>query len=154
MDSVIRAAVMYLALLVVFRLSGRRTLQQMTSFDLILLLVISETTQDAMVGDDPSFTNALLLVTTFVAMDVAFSFLKRWSARADRLIEGLPTLLVFEGRTLDDRLRAARVDAADVLAAARQAHGIVEMDEIRMAVLETGGRISIVPKPSSPPARG
>lgn len=146
MDSVIRAAAMYVALLVLFRISGRRTLQEMTSFDLILLLVISETTQEAMIGGDPSFTNALLLIVTFLAMDIGFSYVKQKSRRADLLIEGLPTILVFDGQPLKDRLRATRVDEGDILAAARQSRGLTRLDEIRLAVLESSGRISIVPR--------
>ena len=79
MDAVTRGAAVYLMLLVIFRLAGRRTLAQMTSFDFILLLIISEAAQNAMIGDDFSLTNGALVIMTLVGLDVMLSQVKRWS---------------------------------------------------------------------------
>lgn len=90
MDAVIRGLAIYFTLLVIIRLSGRRTLAQMTPFDLVIVLVISETTQQAMLGDDFSITNATILILTLFTTDIALSYLKRWSPRATHAIDGVP----------------------------------------------------------------
>jgi len=146
MDSLIRAATVYLVLLLIFRLAGRRTLAQMTSFDFILLLIISEAAQNAMIGDDYSLTNGFLAVLTLVGLDILLSYVKRWSPLADRWIDGQPTIVVEQGRLRKDWMRRARIDERDILAAARETHGLERLDQIKYAVLETSGGISIIPR--------
>lgn len=146
MESVLRALALYVALLVLLRVGGRRTLQEMTTFDLVLLLVISEATQQALLGDDFSLVNALLVIGTLLVADVGLSLLKGRSARLSRLLEGVPTLLVAHGRPIPGRLAEARLDEDDVLGAARELQGLERMEQIRFAVLETDGRITIVPE--------
>ena len=84
MESVIRAAAVYLFLLLVFRLAGQRTLAQITTFDLVLLLIISEAIQQALIGNDNSMTNAALVVLTLAGLNVALSILKQRSKKAER----------------------------------------------------------------------
>src|SRR5512135_2430462 len=111
-------------MLAVVRTSGRRTLGEMTSFDFVLLLVISEATQNAMVGNDFSLTNGALVILTLVGLDVALALAKRRWERLDRWIDGVPTILVEDGRLLTDRMRRARVGADDILEAARELQGL------------------------------
>jgi uncharacterized membrane protein YcaP (DUF421 family) len=146
MDTILRAASIYLILLVILRLSGRRTMGEMTAFDFVLLLIIAETTQQALLGEDFSITNAVLLITTLVFIDIVMSVLKSRFGRLDRIIDGIPTVLVENGRPLKDRLSKSRVDEHDVLAAARRLRGLERMDQIKYAVLETDGDISIIPR--------
>lgn len=146
MESVLRTVAMFAVLLLLFRLTGRRTLGSITNFDFVLLLIISEATQQAMIGDDGSMVNATLVMATLLICNVGLSLLKGRSALAARLLEGVPTLLVAHGRPLGDRLRRARVDEQDVLSAAREAQGLERMEQIRFAVLEANGRITIVPE--------
>src|SRR3954468_5708 len=96
--SVVRAAAVYGFLLVLIRISGRRTLASMTSFDFILLLVISEATQNAMLGDDLSMTNGFLVITTLITLDVGLSLWKQRSQWLENWIDGVPTILVENGR--------------------------------------------------------
>lgn len=145
MDAVLRAVSVYLILLVLIRISGRRTLAEATAFDFVLLLVIGEATQQALLGDDFSLTTAVIVIITLLLMDVAFSLLKRRSTLVARWLDGLPMVLVAEGRPLSDRIRKARLDEGDILEAARRAHGLQRMDQIRYAVLEVDGGISIIP---------
>ena len=85
MDSVIRGLAVFITLLVVFRVAGKRTLHETTTFDFVLILIISETVQQAMIDNDNSFTNAFLLVCTLVGINILFSLLKqRWSAVLER----------------------------------------------------------------------
>jgi len=146
MDAVLSAFSVYAFLLVVFRIGGKRTLGQTTTFDFVLLLIIAETTQQALLGDDFSVTNAFLLITTLIGLDVSLSLLKRKWPKLDRLVEGVPMIIVEHGKPLWDRMRKARVDESDVLTAARELQGLKRMDDIEYAVLERSGGISIVPK--------
>jgi uncharacterized membrane protein YcaP (DUF421 family) len=149
MDSVWRAAILYLFLLIVFRIAGRRTVAQITTFDFILLLIISEATQNFLVGKDYSMTHAMLLVVTLVAMDIGLSLLKRGFPRLDQWLDGMPLVIVENGRPLQDRMQRARVDEEDVLTAARESQGLERMDQVKYAILERSGGISIVPRQRS-----
>lgn len=146
MESVFRVIAMYAFLLMVFRVSGKRTLAESTPFDLLMLLVISETTQQAMVGEDHSMTGALLMISTFVLVDIGLSHLKQWSPGIGRVLEDVPLVIVENGRLLKDRMDRSRIDEQDVLEAARELRGLERLDQIKYAVLERHGSISIIPK--------
>jgi uncharacterized membrane protein YcaP (DUF421 family) len=145
-DSVLRAAAIYLALLVLFRVAGRRTLSEMTSFDFVLLLVIGEATQQALLGEDFSLINAVLVIVTLIMLDVLISWVTQRSRIAGKLVEGVPMVIVADGKPLHDRMRKARIELADVLEAARHTQGLERMDQIKYAVVETSGGITIIPK--------
>ena len=119
MNSILRAAAVYLFLLVVFRLAGKRTLSQITTFDAVLLLIISEAIQQAMIDTDNSITNAFLIVLTLVGIDVLLSLAKRRFRRLERLVDGVPVLIVAEGRLRHEEMKRERIDVGDVMAAAR-----------------------------------
>jgi uncharacterized membrane protein YcaP (DUF421 family) len=146
MDSVVRVAIIYFILLLLFRIAGRRTLSEMTSFDFILLLIISEQTQQAMVDNDHSLTNAFLMILTLIGIDIGLSLVKQRFPHIEKWLDGVPTVIVENGQPLKDRMMWARVDEADVLTAARVMHGLERMDQIKYAVLERSGNISIIPK--------
>ena len=146
METVLRGFAIYVVLLVIVRLSGRRTLAQMTPFDLVLLLIIAETTQQALLGDDFSITNAFVLIVTLFGIDIALSYLKKGHSGLSRLIDGTPTILLSHGQPDERALRRARVSIDDVLKAARIQQGLERQDQIKFAVLEASGEISIVPK--------
>lgn len=150
MDAVLRAALVYGMLLVLFRVAGRRTIAKMTSFDLVLAIVVGESVSQALNAGEPSLIQALVLATTLISIDVLLSVIKRRSPRAGAWLDGLPMVVVEDGKPLDALMRRARIDRDDVLAAARSTHGIESLDQIKYAVLEHAGGISIVPKRSSP----
>jgi uncharacterized membrane protein YcaP (DUF421 family) len=145
MDAVVRVVAMYAFLLLVFRISGKRTMSEATTFDLLLLLVISETTQQALVGDDRSMTHAFLLILTFVAVDVGLSLLKQRSRTLDRLLDSTPLLIVERGRPLKERMDRERVDVEDVMESARRSPGLARIEQVAYAVLERSGKITVVP---------
>lgn len=149
MDSILRAISVYIFLLVLFRIVGRRTLAQMTNFDLVLLLIISEATQNAMVGNDYSVTNGFLVILSLLGLDIALSFVKMHFPRFERWMDGLPLLLVDNGRPIKDVMKWARIDEHDILSSARESQGLANMDQIQYAVHETNGGISIIPKQSA-----
>lgn len=146
MDPVLRTLAVYTFLVVVFRLAGKRTLADITPFDLILLLVVGEAASQGLLGDEHSVTNAVIVVTTLVLVDVTMSLVKRRFPSLGRLAEGVPVLLVDDGELLRDRMHRARVDVDDLLEAARASQGVGTLDEIRYAVLERNGAISIIPR--------
>lgn len=146
MDSVLRAVCVYFFLLLIFRISGKRSLAQITTFDLVLVLIISETTQNALVGDDYSITTALLLIMTLMGIDIALSVWKLRSPLLEKLVDGVPLIIVEDGKPLKERMHKARVDEDDVLTAARELQGLERMEQIKYAVLERSGGISIIPK--------
>lgn len=149
MDAIVRAIVVYGLVWALFRVSGKRTLSEATTFDFVLLLIIAETTQQALLGEDYSITNGFLLVTTLIGIDIALSLVKRRFPRFDKVMDGQPVIIVENGRPLEDRMRQARVDEADILEAARRLQGLERMEQIKYAVLEQSGGISIVPRSSS-----
>ena len=145
-ESVARAAGVYAFLLVIFRVSGRRTLAQVTNFDLILVLIIGDATQQALVGDDYSITTGLVAVSTLVLIDVALGKAKRRWPAVDAVVDGLPLPLIVRGVARQQQMASEGVTMDDVLTAAREAHGISKLDEVDAAVLEQSGGISIVKK--------
>ncbi len=146
MDSVLRAAMIYIALMIILRVAGKRSLAQITTFDFVLLLIIGEATQQALLGQDFSVTNALIVIITLVGLDIALSLIKRHSKTIDKVLDDVPLVIVEDGVALKDRMAKARVDEEDVLSAARHLQGLERLDQIRYAVLERSGGISIVPK--------
>ena len=146
MDSILRVVAMYFFLLIVFRLSGKRTLGEANTFDFLLLLVISETTQQAMVDDDHSMTHAFLLILTFVLMNVGFSLWKQRSEKFEKLIDDVPLLIMADGQMLHERMNKVRVDESDILEIARKERGLERLDQIKYAVLERNGDISVIAK--------
>ncbi|MDD1009681.1 DUF421 domain-containing protein [Pseudomonas shahriarae] len=146
MDSVLRAAAMYVALMILFKIAGRRSLAELTTFDFVLLMIIGEATQQALLGDDFSLTNSIVVIVTLIAVDVGLSLLKRRSSFVSRLIDGEPTVLVEHGKILYERLRHARLIEADLMEAARSSQGIETVEEIKFAILERNGKISVIPK--------
>ena len=151
MDTVIRSLIVYFVLWGLLRASGRRTLGKLTSFDFVLLLVIGGATQRALLGQDYSVTNALLVIATLVLTDVALSLLQRDFPPLSRIFNGEPMIVVEEGRPLTRRMKLARVTADQVLESARRAHGLERMEQIKYAVFEANGDISIIPYPSGRP---
>ena len=146
MDAVLRAAALYIFLLVIFRIAGERTLASLTTFDFVLLLIIAEATQQGLLGDDFSVVKAILVIATLIGLDIGISLLKDRSRLLHKIIEGVPLVIVEDGRMLEDRMRRARIDLDDVLQAARERQGIERVDQIKFAVLERTGEISIIPK--------
>jgi uncharacterized membrane protein YcaP (DUF421 family) len=145
MDAVLRAAAVYLFLLLVMRITGKRSLSQVTMFDFVLLLIIAETTQQALLGDDFSVTNCFLLVLTLMALDKVLVLVKQRSKRIAVWSEGLPLILVEHGEVHQDRLDESQVDVGDILAAARELQGLERLEQIKYAVLERHGGITVVP---------
>ena len=146
MEPIVRAAVIYFVLMLILRISGKRSLSSVTIFDFVLVLIIAESTQQALLGPDYSLTNAVLVISTLVGLDIGISLLTRYMPGLEKVIDSAPLLLVDDGRLLKDRMEQERIAENDILEMARKRHGLERLDQIRYAVLERGGEINIVPK--------
>jgi uncharacterized membrane protein YcaP (DUF421 family) len=146
MEPVFRAFAIYVLLMIVFRIAGKRTLAQITTFDFILLLIVSEATQNALIGNNYSLTNAALIVITLIGTEIGLSVLKQKWPRLDKWIEGLPLVIVDHGQPIKEHMHKARIDESDILTAARELQGLERMDQIKYAVLERNGVISVIPR--------
>ena len=145
MEPIIKAVVVYAVIWALIRISGRRTLAEMTAFDFVLFTLIGGAVHRALTGQDFSLTNAFLIVVTLIGIDVALSFARRDWSMAAKIIKGVATIVVEDGRPLLWRLRRARITEDDVLSAARRNHGLENMQQIKFAILEASGEISIIP---------
>lgn len=146
MFSILRGVVVYLFLLLIFRIAGKRALSQITTFDFVLLLIISEVVQQAMIASDNSMMNAFLLVITLVGLDIGLSIWKQRSKTVSKLVDSLPLVLIDDGKMMRDRMEKERVDEADILVRARELRGLERLDQIKYAIQETSGGITIIPK--------
>lgn len=149
MEPVLRAAGMYVILLLLFRLTGKRSMAQVTTFDFVLLLIIGEATQQALLGEDFSLTNATLVIATLVVLERAADYMSWRSPRLRRMTESQPVVLVADGRILQDALDHHHLGIDDIVTAAREQHGLRGMVDVQWAVLEVSGGISVVPRPGA-----
>ena len=146
---VARSAVVYAFLLVILRFTGRRQVGQLAPFDLVLLLVLSNTVQNAMNAGDNSLTAGLLLATSIVALNSLMGFLTWRSKRLERLVEGQPEVLIHDGRLNERLLSHERITRHELMAALRAA-GCTGPEDVRFAILENNGRISVIPRERAP----
>lgn len=146
MEPIIRTAFIYLFLLIILRLAGKRTLAQITVFDFLLLLLISEAVQQAMLGEDTSISAGVLAVLTLVGLEFILTMVKLKNKTLDKMVEGEPVIIVENGKPIKHRLEKERVDEEEILEAARRLQGLEHMNQIKFAILEKSGGISIIPK--------
>src|ERR687890_708691 len=146
MEPVLRAAGCYLLLLFVVRLSGKRGLAQVTIFDLILLLLISQTVGQALIGNDSSLTTAAIITITLVVINrVNDTIAHRW-ADMSHILEDAPLVLIENGVVHEDRMTRMKIRLDDILENGRLDEGVERLDQIKYAVLERSGAISIIAK--------
>ncbi len=151
MNPVFRGLAVYLFVFIVFRLLGKRSLSEVTTFDFVLLLIISEATTDALIGEDYSLTACFIMVSTLVGVDLIFSLAKEKWSKLDTFFDGAPLIIVDHGRALKKRMKQTRVGEEDIMEAARLLHGLERMEQIKYAVLERDGSISIIPAETGKP---
>lgn len=141
---VIRTLTVYLAILVGLRLAGKREMGQMTVFDLVVLLLIANAVQNAMVGPDTSLVGGILAAMVLLAVNAVLARVRLHWPQLGRWVEGTPTLLVLHGEVIPAHLRQEGIDEESLAAALRE-HGVGQVSEVEMAVLEIDGSISVVP---------
>jgi len=142
-DIALRSTVVYLALLVGIRLTGHRLLGQLSAFDLVLLLIIANAVQNAMVGPDTSLAGGLVAAAVLLFWHQVIVRLRQASPSVARLIAGEGIMLINNGAVLADHLRRADLTADELLQALRE-HGVENAADVRTAVLEADGSISVI----------
>ncbi len=150
-EKMLRPVLVYGFLIVGLRLAGKRELAQLNPFDLVVLLTLSNTVQNAIIGDDNSVTGGVIGATTLLAVNyfvVRFLFDHE---KLDRLVEGDPDVLMKDGRVCEDRLRAELITRNELEAAAHK-QGFASLEEIDRAILDPGGSVSFFAKKPTPEA--
>ena len=143
MDIVLRATVMFAILFALLRLMGKRELGQMTPFELVMLVVVGDLIQQGITHNDFSLTGATLAIATFAFWTVVLGWLVYLSPRAQRVVEGMPRVLVRNGALVEANLRRDRLTRAEIESEMRLA-GIAHLREVAWAILEPEGRISFI----------
>ncbi|HLU33088.1 MAG TPA: YetF domain-containing protein [Natronosporangium sp.] len=146
MDGVLRGAVIYLILFVLFRVFGKRTLAQVTPFDFVVLLIVGEATQQALLGDNFSITQAAVVIATLLLLERLWDLLAWRFPRFRRVAESRPLVLMVDGVLDRQAMRRVQVTEEDILQAARAGPGVERMDQIKHVVLESTGGLSIIPR--------
>jgi uncharacterized membrane protein YcaP (DUF421 family) len=142
-EFVLRAVVVYAFLILILRLTGKRQIGQMSPFDLVLLLVLSNAVQNAMNGGDNTVAAGLILATTLIAFNALVSFLTARSRRMEEWLVGEPEVLIYDGKVIQATLDHEAISLAELQGAMREA-GCADFKEVHLATLEMNGQISIV----------
>ncbi len=149
-EKLVRSVVVYLFLLVAFRLMGKRQLGQMTAFDLVVLLIISNVVQNAVIGADNSLGGGLIGATAILLLNAGVAWLTFRYRRIERLVEHSPTVIVRHGRILRDSLRRERLSLPELRSALRQ-QGVMSLRDVRYVILEEDGKLSVIQRRPAEP---
>ena len=146
-DGVVRSAVLaaagYVALLVMLRVSRKRTLAQMNAYDFLYVVIVGEMLAITVLDHDVSLAAGLMAIAVLMMIQVFISWLTARSATAERIVNGEPTLLLRHGRFLSEAMQKQRVTEEDVLSAVRE-EGVADLEQVEAVVLETNGAFSVI----------
>jgi uncharacterized membrane protein YcaP (DUF421 family) len=147
-ELVLRGVIVYVFLLIILRITGKRQTGQLAPFDLVLLLVLSNAVQNAMNGGDNTVLGGIISATTLIALHYAVAFMTYKSRKMEAWIEGTPRILIHDGVLNEDIMRSELLTRHE-LAAALRAAGCAEIEHVRVATLENNGQITIALRPRS-----
>ena len=142
---VLRATAIYVLVMVLVRVSGKRAVGQFTPFDLVLLILIGNAVQNGINGGDDSLTGAAIMATTLIALNYGIAFVTSRNRKVEKFVEGVPVVLARNGKLFDHVLRRELVSREDFREALRM-NGVEDVSEVELALLETNGSISVVKK--------
>ena len=144
-EFVLRGIIIYIFLIVILRVTGKRQIGQMSPFDLVLLLVLSNAVQNSMNGGDNTVTGGMILSVTLVAVNWLTGQITFLNKRTEQLIEGSPQVLLHDGKVYEKTLADAQLTHHELMSAIRS-EGYTDLEEIRTMILENDGSISVIPK--------
>lgn len=144
-DILLRTAVVYLFMVGAIRLFGKKELSQLSVTDLVLILLISNAVQNAMVGPDASLTGGLLAALTLFVLNNLFKLIMYKSKKVKDLIEGEPVMLIYKGNLIEENMEKEKITRDELEAVVRE-HGVPEITQVALAILETDGNISVLSK--------
>jgi len=145
MDIVLRALFLYVFVVFLMRVIGRRELSSLSAVDLVLLIVLGDAIQQGLTQDDYSVTGAVIAVSTIAAAQVGSSYLSFRSRRARRIIEGEPVVIVQAGKLIERNMKRERL-TEDEVAEEMRAQQIASVEDVEWGILESNGTISFIPK--------
>lgn len=146
MEVILKALAIYVFILIVSRLLNKRSIADLTPFDFISLIIIAVSAQRAIMGNDNSWITGVIIISSFIVLDILFFVLRSKNNKLKDFFERRPIVIVENGRPIQDRLETFNITEADILASARRLQGIEKIEEIKYAVLEKTGEITIVKK--------
>ncbi len=141
-ELILRAVAIYLFLIFLLRISGKRQIGELSPFDLVLLLIISNGVENAMNGGDDSLIGGLILATTLIVINYGVGVISYKNKRVEKFIEGRPQVLVHEGRIFEDVMADAKLTRLELDTTLRQL-GYFDLHEVKLAILETNGKVTV-----------
>jgi uncharacterized membrane protein YcaP (DUF421 family) len=144
-EFVLRGIIVYFFLIVLLRITGKRQIGQMAPFDLVLLLVLSNAVQNAMNGGDNSIIGGAISAVSLVGTNWVVGLLTYKSKALEALVEGRPEVLIHNGKLFEEALKKTKITHHELMTALRSA-GCASVEEVRGALLETDGSISVIPR--------
>ena len=149
LDIILRSSVVYAVLIVIFRIAGKRHVAQLSIIDFILILLVSNAVQNAMVGEDTTLGGGIIAALTLVALNVILTKLTVRNKTISKIVEGVPKILIRDGKILSKVLEHENLTKEEVEEAIRKA-GLPNYDDVGLAILETDGSISVIGKNKLP----
>jgi uncharacterized membrane protein YcaP (DUF421 family) len=147
-ERAIRAVAVYVFLLIAIRIFGRRELGQLTAFDVIVLLTLSNILQNAMIGNDNSVTGGMVGAAVLLSANLALAFVVSRRPTVERLVEGEPRILIQDGKVREDAMRRELLTIQDLMAAVRR-EGLERFEDVHLLISEPNGMISVIPRRDS-----
>ncbi len=145
-ELVVRAVVVYVFLLVLLRITGKRQVGQLAPFDLVLLLVLSNAVQNSMNAGDNSLSGGLVSAATLVGLNFLVGYTTHRNKKLEALVEGRPEVLIHNGKVFEHVMARVQLTHHELMAAIRQG-GCACVDDVHLAVIENNGTISVIPRP-------
>lgn len=142
-ELVIRGTVIYFFMFILMRIWGKKHLSEVTTFDFILLLFISEAVQNSLVDDDHSLPGGMIVITTFLVWSTVLNKLTFRSRKLEVIIDGTPKIIVKDGKVQEDVIKKEEITEQELLEALRE-NGVLELKDVKQATIETNGHISVV----------
>jgi len=144
-EIIIRSTVIYLVVLIGLRLLGKRHVAQLSIIDFVLILLISNAVQNAMVGGDSSVQGGIVAALTLILVNYIITFISFKFKKVDVLLEGTPTLLIHNGSVVHENLMKEKITEEELERVIRE-HGIEKISEVKMAIMELDGTVSVISK--------
>jgi uncharacterized membrane protein YcaP (DUF421 family) len=146
-EIILRSSIIYVVIVVALRLTGRRSLGQRNPIDLVLVLIVANAVQNAMIGSDTSLIGGIIAAATLFVMDVALDRILGRSKDARKFFSGSPVILIRHGQLIEQNLAKERI-SYDELEESLREHGVEQVGDVKLAILEVDGSLSIVPATS------
>jgi uncharacterized membrane protein YcaP (DUF421 family) len=143
LEIILRTAVVYVVVLIGLRLTGKREVGQMTPFDLVVLLLLSNAVQNAMTGPDSSITGGIVAACTLLLLNTLIARFAGKDKKFRNLVQGTPTILIRHGKLISENLALERLSVDEVMQALRE-HGVSRIEDVYSAILEIDGSISVI----------